>query len=67
MMILAGDCSVTTLGRMFKDRELYGIIMPYKTPMIPPSPDGPYMHLAPPNFSCSDKLRFINQLRTLVS
>ena len=67
MMILAGDCSVTPLGRIFKDRELYGIIMTYETPIIPPSPDLPYMHLAPPNFSHSDKLRLINQLRILVS
>jgi serine/threonine protein kinase len=67
MMILAGDCSVTPLSQIFKGRELYGIIMLYETPMTPPSPDGPYMHLAPPNFSRSDKLRFINQLQTLVS
>jgi serine/threonine protein kinase len=67
MMILAGDCSVTPLGRIFLDGKLSGIIMPYETPIIPPSPDLPYMHLAPPSFSHSDKLRLINQLRTLVS
>jgi hypothetical protein len=62
MMILASDCSVTPLGRIFEDGKLCGIIMPYETPIIPPSSDRPYMHLAPPNFSRSDKLRFINQL-----
>jgi serine/threonine protein kinase len=67
MMILAGDCSVTPLGRIFKDGQLYGIIMPYETSIIPPSADGPYMHLSPPNFTRSDKLRFITQLRILVS
>jgi serine/threonine protein kinase len=61
MMILA------PLGRIFLDGKLSGIIMPYETPIIPPSPDLPYMHLAPPNFSHSNKLRLINQLRTLVS
>jgi len=67
MMILAGDCSVTPLGQIFRDGKLHGIIMPYKTPIIPPSPRGPYMHLAPPNFSRSDKPRLINQLQILVS
>ena len=67
MMILAGDCSVTPLGRLFKDGKLYGIIMLYETPIIPPSADGPYMHLPPPNFTRSDKLRFIAQLQVLVS
>jgi hypothetical protein len=35
MMILTSDCSVTPLGRLFKEGKLYGI-MPYETPIITP-------------------------------
>jgi serine/threonine protein kinase len=67
MMLLAGDCSVIPLGRVFKEGKLYGIIMPYETPVVPPSPDPSYTPLVSSEFSRGDRLRIINQLRVLLS
>jgi serine/threonine protein kinase len=67
MMLLAGDCSVIPLGRVFKEGKLYGIIMPYETPVVPPSPDPTYTPLVSSELSRSDRLRIINQLRLLLS
>src|SRR5882672_9213325 len=67
MMLLAGDCSVIPLGLVFKEGKLYGIIMPYETPVVPPSPDPTYTPLVSSELSRSDRLRIINLLRLLLS
>jgi serine/threonine protein kinase len=67
MMILAGDCSVTPLGRVFRDGKICGILMPYEQPVVPSLPDLLYTPRVSPSFSRDDKLNIINQLCTLVS
>ena len=67
MMLLAGGCSVIPLGQVFKEGKLYGITMPYETPIVPPSPDPTYMPLVSFELSRHDRLRIINQLHQLLS
>lgn len=67
MMLLAGDCSVTPLGRVFNEGKLYGILMHSETSVVPPSCDLTLMPVVSPEFSRSDRLKIINQLCTLVS
>src|ERR1700722_19676809 len=67
MMILAGDCSVTPLGRLFNEEKLCGIVMPYETSLVPPSTDPLHVPIPDPTLSKDTRLKMINQLCALVS
>ena len=67
MMLIAGDSSVTPLGRVFNKGKFCGIIMPYEKPVVPPIPDLTHTPIVSSEFSRSDRLSIINQLRILVS
>jgi serine/threonine protein kinase len=67
MMLLAGDCSVTPVGRVFNKGEIQGILMPYEISIVPPSPDLSYVPRVSSKFSRTDRLEIIDQLCGLVS
>jgi hypothetical protein len=66
MMILAGDCSATPSAGYSREGNCMASSCRTKHISLPPLDRQSYMHL-PPHFSRNDKLRFINQLRILVS
>ncbi|KAG8695751.1 hypothetical protein FRC08_007571 [Ceratobasidium sp. 394] len=66
MMLLAGDCSVTPLGRVFENGQLCGFLTPYEKPVTVPL--GPYeTHIVSPELSRSERLRLIDDLCSLLS
>ncbi|KAF8605196.1 kinase-like protein [Ceratobasidium sp. AG-I] len=66
MMLLAGDCSVTPLGRVFRSGKLHGLVTSYETPIVPWR--GPYEKpLVPPELSRGERLKLIDQLCALLS
>jgi serine/threonine protein kinase len=67
MMLLAGDCSVTPVGRVFNKGKIEGFLMPYETSIVPPSPDISYVPRVSSKFSRIDRLEIIDQLCGLVS
>ena len=66
MMILAGDCSVTPLGRVFND-TLCGIVMPRETSIVPPSADPLHVPVVDRALAKETRLGIIDQLRALVT
>jgi serine/threonine protein kinase len=67
MMLLAGDCSVTPLGRVFNKGQIEGILMPYETSIVPPSSELSHIPRVSSKLSRSDRLGIIEQLCVLVS
>lgn len=67
MMLLAGDCSIQPLGRIFSDGKIMGFLMPYERSVVPPSSDPLHVPLVDETLSRTDRIDIINQLSTLVS
>lgn len=66
MMLLAGDCSVKPLGRVFRDGKLYGIVTSYEKPVVPLR-DSFEKPMIPIELSRGERLKLIDQLCSLVS
>ncbi|KAF8595726.1 kinase-like protein [Ceratobasidium sp. AG-I] len=66
MMILAGDCSVSPLGRVFRGGKICGLVTSYETPIVPWR--GPFEKpLVSLELSRADRLKLIDQLCALLS
>jgi len=67
MMILAGDCSVTPLGRLFSKGTLCGIVMSCGTSIVPPATEPTAVSVVDPSLPVATRVWVIDQLRNLVT
>jgi serine/threonine protein kinase len=66
MMLLAGDCSVAPVGRVFQYGKLYGFFTPYAKALVP-SCDPFEEARIPLELPRSERLKLIDQLRLLLT
>ncbi|KAJ7578579.1 kinase-like domain-containing protein [Mycena floridula] len=66
-MLLAGDCSVQPVGRVFDNGKLHGTIMNFETTLVPDFADLFKLSLVSPEFSLEKRLDIIYQLIPLIT